>query len=222
MTAARRAITTANSKATARPITRRVLVTLAILLVFRPPGHVSAQAVEVAPFGGYRFGGDFFELATNRTLDLDGGPAVGGVVNIEMSDGLSLEALFTHQQAHVGISDAPAGSPARVRAVVDHWLAGGRQDFGTGRARPFLTGLLGLTRYGADGDDEVRFTIGAGAGVKLLLQRRLGLRLDGRVFTTFVDVDGHVVACGQRTCLVDLNANVVWQVELTAGLVLAF
>jgi hypothetical protein len=222
MTAAGRASTAANPKVTAWPATPRVLVTLAILLLVRLPVHVSAQTVEVAPFGGYRFGGDFFELATNRPLDLDGAPAVGAVVNIEMSDGLSFEALFTHQQAHVDISNATDSAPARARAVVEHWLAGGRQDIGTGRARPFVTGLLGLTRYGAAGDDEVRFTIGAGGGVKLLLQRRLGLRLDGRVFTTFVDVDAHAVACGPGTCLVGLNVNVVWQGEFTAGLVFVF
>jgi hypothetical protein len=105
---------------------------------------------------------------------------------------------------------------------VNHWLAGGRQDFGTGRVRPFLTGLLGLTHYGANGEDEVRFTVGAGGGIRLLLQRRIGLRLDGRVFTTFVDVDAHSVACRNGRCLIGLDMNIVWQGELTAGLVFVF
>jgi hypothetical protein len=50
----------------------------------------------------------------------------------------------------------------RLRVSVDQWLAGGTQEFAVGRARPFLIGLLGLTRYGADGD-EVRFTPGRAA-----------------------------------------------------------
>ena len=199
-----------------------VLAALAILLVGRLPVPASAQTIEVAPVGGYRFGGDLFEITTNRPLDLDGAPVVGGTVNVEMWDGLWFETLFTHQQAHIDIPGDALGPPARVRAVVDHWLAGGRQEFGAGRARPFLTGLVGLTYYGAEGDGEIRFTIGAGGGVKLLLQRRLALRFDGRVFTTFVDVDAHAVACGQGTCFVGLDVNVVWQVEFTAGLVLVF
>jgi hypothetical protein len=198
-----------------------VLTALAALVILHAPALAAAQTVEVAPFGGYRFGGDLFELATNTALDLDGAPVVGGAVNIEMGDGLWFEALFSHQQAHIDVSGGAFGPSRRVRAVVDHWLAGGRQDFGTGRARPFLTGLVGLTRFGAE-DDEVRFTIGAGGGARVLLQRRLALRFDGRVFTTFVDVDAHAVACGDGTCLVGLNVNVVWQLEFTAGLVLVF
>jgi hypothetical protein len=221
MTAAGRTKAAASPALTARLSGPCVLAALAILLVGRLPVPVSAQTIEVAPLGGYRFGGDLFEIATNRPLDLDGAPVVGGAVNIEMWDGLWFETLFTHQQAHVDIPGDTFSPPARVRAVVDHWLAGGRQEFGAGRTRPFLTGLVGLTYYAA-GDGEVRFTIGAGGGVKLLLQRRLALRLDSRVFTTFVDVDAHAVACGQRTCFVGINVNVVWQAEFTAGLGLVF
>jgi hypothetical protein len=46
--------------------------------------------------------------------------------------------------------------------------AGGLQEFSGGRVRPFLTGVLGLTRYAAEGaNSEIRFTAGAGGGVKL-------------------------------------------------------
>ena len=137
-----------------------------------------------------------------------------------MANGLWFEALFTHQQADFDFRGGPYGPPVRIRAVVNHLLAGGRQDLGTGRARPFVTGLLGLTHYGADGDDEIRFTLGGGGGVKVAVERHLDLRLDGRVYTTFVDVDAAARCSGG--CIVGLNVNVVWQAEFTAGLVLVF
>lgn len=193
---------------------------LTLLLVWSLAALASAQTVEVAPFAGYRFGGDLFELATDHPLDLDGSPVFGGAVSVELSNGQWFEALFTHQQADVDLPGGPHGPSLRTRAVVNHWLAGGRQDLGTGRATPFVTGFLGLTHYGANGDDEVRFTLGGGGGVKVLLQRHLDLRLDGRVFTTFVDVDAAARCSGG--CLVGLNVNVVWQAEFTAGLVLVF
>ena len=105
------------------------------LLVFCPPATLSAQTVEVAPFGGYRFGGDLFELSTNQPLDLDGAAVFGGAVDIAMPDGFWVEAFFSHQQAHVDLPANAFQPGARVRAVVDHWLVGGRQDFDAGRVQ---------------------------------------------------------------------------------------
>jgi hypothetical protein len=199
-----------------------IAAAIALLLVIGLAAVASAQAVEVAPFAGYRFGGDLFELAVSERLDLDGAPVFGAAVNVEIDDGLSFEGLYTRQQADVDVPGSAFRPASRVRAVVDHWLAGGRQEFGDGSARPFLTGLVGFTRFGAAGDDEIRFAVAAGGGVRLRLQRHVGLRLDSRVFTTFVDVDARAVACGEGTCFVGLNVNVVWQLEFTAGLVIAF
>jgi hypothetical protein len=179
----------------------------------------SAQTVEFAPLAGYRFGGDLFELATRRPVDVDGAPVVGGALNVEMGDGLSFEALFSHQETHVSAPGDAFGPPVRLNVVVDHWLAGGRQEFPAGRVRPFLSGLLGLTRYGAEGDDEIRFAVAAGAGVILPIQRRLGVRLDSRVFTTFVDADANAVACAPGVCLIGLNVFTAWQLEFTADVV---
>ena len=184
--------------------------------------RVSAQTVEIAPFGGYRFGGDLFERVTGQAVDLDGAPVAGGVVNIALDEGLWIEGLFSHQQAKVTVDATPFAPAKEWRIVVDHWLAGGLQEFGIGRARPFLTGLLGLTRYAAESDNEIRFVVSAGGGVKLRPTRHVGLRLDGRVFTTFADVDGRAIACSPGACFFAFHADIVWQAEFSAGLVVAF
>jgi hypothetical protein len=203
-------------------VQRPARVALAILFVCHLPGPVSAQTVEVIPLAGYRFGGDLFEVAADAPVDLDGAPVVGGAVNVAMGDGLWFEALFTHQEARVSVPVDRFGPLVRRSVSVDHWLAGGRQDFGYGRVRPFVTGLVGLTHYRADGDDEVRFTVGAGGGMNLSLARRLGLRFDGRLFSTFVDADARAGVCAPGACLVGLRVNVAWQVEFTADAVVVF
>src|SRR5262245_24441350 len=182
----------------------------------------AAQTVEITPLAGYRFGNDFFAAVANRPVDLDGAPLVGGMVNVDLGQGLSFEGLFSHQQANVSVPADAFGPPARWRVVVDQWLAGGRQEFGTGRARPSLSGLLGLTGYGTDGDHELRFTVGAGSGLRVAVQRHLGVRLDGRVLTTFLDVDAQSGVCGAGRCFVNVHANVVWQAEFTAAAVVVF
>jgi hypothetical protein len=181
-----------------------------------------AQVLEITPFGGYRFGGGFFERVTGQPVDLDGAPAVGLVVDVPLHDGLQVEGLFTHQQAHLTVKATSFSPAVRWHITVEHMLAGGTQEFGTGRARPILSGLLGLTRYAAEGDNEIRFTVGAGGGVKLMPGPHVGVRLDGRVFATFADVEGRAIACSPGVCLVAFDAEVVWQAEFTAGLVVRF
>jgi hypothetical protein len=138
------------------------------------------------------------------------------------SRGSYFEGLFTHQEAHFTVIPRPSSVPVRWAISVDHWQAGGLREFQPGAVRPFLTGMLGLTRYAAAGDNEIRFAVGAGGGVKLLPTRRIGLRLDSRVFATFVDAQGQAVACTPGICLVGFDADIVWQLEFTAGLVVAF
>jgi hypothetical protein len=195
------------------------LVVLAAMSICGLPVPAPGQTIEVVPLAGYRFNNDLFEAAANRPVDLDGAPVVGGALNVAIGDGRWLESLFTRQQAEVTVPR----SPVRSRVVVDQLLGGGRQEFGVRGARPFFTGLLGLTRYGVDGHDaEVRFTIGAGGGVRVPVQRRIGVRLDSRVLTTFVDLDARAAACGPGLCLVAVDASVVWQFEFTADVIVVF
>ena len=69
---------------------------------------LQAQGIEITPFGGYRFGGDFFELIAGRPVDTDGAPAIGAMVDVPLRDGLQVEGLFTHQDAHVEMESAPS------------------------------------------------------------------------------------------------------------------
>jgi hypothetical protein len=107
--------------------------------------------------------------------------------------------------------------------LVEHYQVGGLQEFGGPEVRPFLTGSLGLTRYAIDSDNEVRFSLSAGGGVKLFPTRHTGVRLDGRLFSTFIDADAQALACAPtRGCVTALRVNVVWQAEFTAGVVVKF
>jgi len=202
---------------------RSIGATIAVLLlVCAPP--VRAQGIEVAPFGGYRVGGDFFEIVAGHAVDVDGAPALGVSFDVPLSDGYQIEGMYTHQQADVSILQ-PLAPPTSRHISVDHWQGGGLQEFDIGRTdvRPFLTGSLGLTRFAAEGSSEIRFSVAAGGGVKLFPSPRLGVRLDGRVFATFVDADAHTVACASPgTCFIGLNLHVVWQAEFTTALVVRF
>ena len=193
-------------------------ISLVVCLVGHPsPTH--AQGVEITPFGGYRFGGDFFELVTGQPVDTDGAPAVGAIVDVPLGNGLQVEGLFTHQDTHVTVQPTPFGPSARWRVSVDHFQGGALQEYSEGRVRPFAIGTLGLTRYAGGGDSEMRFTLGAGGGVKLFPTARVGVRLNGQVSATFVYADARVAACSPGICFFGLDADIVWQIEFSTGLI---
>jgi hypothetical protein len=204
-----------------RPPMRTAAIAVLLLFVAAPAAAQPADRVEVSAFGGYRFGGDFYEIASRQPVDNDGAPSFGIAVNIPFTLDTQIEALVTHQQARFVVP--AAGSPAtRVRVTVDHYQVGGLTELSGGRARPFLTGLLGLTRYEASGDHELRFSGSAGGGVKLFPTPRLGVRLEGRVFATLVDANFDTLACTVGTCFGSIDAWIVWQAEFTTALIFRF
>ena len=190
------------------------------LLAWTAP--VSAQGVEIAPFGGYRFGGDLFELAAGQALDADGAPALGVVFDIPLWNGFQIEGFVSRQESEVLVPVLPAGSLARRQISVDQWHGGALQEFTDGPIRPFLTSTFGLTRYAGDFDSEIRFALGVGGGVKLFASPHVGVRLDSRVIATFIDASGNAFACTPGACLIALNVNAAWQAEFSAGLVFKF
>ena len=189
-----------------------------VIVLFVRVTPLAAQGIEIAPLGGYRIGGDLFEIAANRPLDDDGAPALGVVVDVPLNEGTQLEASFSHQQLDVLGPFQPLQPPATSRISGDQWQAGGLQEYGGAKVRPFATGLLGLTRYALEADSEVRFMISAGGGVKIFPVPHLGIRLDGRVFATFLDASASTVLCSGG-CIARLHVSVAWQAEFTAGLV---
>jgi hypothetical protein len=195
------------------------IIVIALLVAGTP---LSAQGIEIAPFGGYRFGGDLFEIAAGRPLDEDGASALGIVVDFPLWSGFQIEGLASRQEAQVLVPALLPGALVRMQISVDQWQGGALQEFTDGPIRPFLSSTFGLTRYASDVDSEIRFALGAGGGVKLFPSSHIGLRLDGRVMATFLDAGGTALACRPGACLVALHVNAVWQAEFSAGVVFKF
>ena len=195
---------------------------LAALLLSAVSHVVSAQTVEVVPFGGYRFGGELFEVASATPLDIDGALCFGATLEVFVTEDTSVSFLFSRQETRVEFADWFGSSARRDTFSIDHWHLGGAQSLDDGPVRPFLTGSLGLTRFGNGHDSEIRFSMAGGGGVKLMPSRHLGARLDGRIYAVFVD--GGIIGgvCGSGMCVIGVDVSVLWQAEFTAGLVLSF
>jgi hypothetical protein len=183
----------------------------------------AAQHVEVSPFGGYRFGWAFAEVYGAPVTDDDGGVSFGVVADIPFGrpqDGYQFEILFSRESAMVTARPSILDPKVRAHVTVDQFMIGGLQELEDAPARPFIGGLIGLTRYAAPDYSEVRFALGLAAGGKFFANRHLGLRIDGRVFMTIVSLSGAGACAGG--CVFAFNANPVFQGELTTGVIVAF
>jgi hypothetical protein len=200
----------------------RRIVLLAAALLTAGPSTAIAQAIQIVPFGGYRFGGDLYEWFTGTALDAEAAPCAGVVVDVSLRERTSLSFLYSRQWTTVAVVDPVHPTVQSQKLFVEHWHIGGTQDLEDGPVRPFLAGGGGLTRIGGARDSEMRFSLAGSAGVKLMPSEHVGLRLEGRVYAVWVEGGVHRGICGGYGCAFDLDALFLWQGELTAGLVVGF
>jgi hypothetical protein len=155
---------------------------------------VDVSRFELTPFVGYGFGGDFEDLETGADLELDEAETFGLIINIAADATTQWEVLYLQQSTELDTGDL-----FREQPIVDvdvHYLHGGGTYLLDGdRVQPYVAGSLGLSRLdpGSPGlDAENYFSFSLGVGLRLLPSERIGLRLEGRWFGTFVDSDSAI------------------------------
>jgi hypothetical protein len=189
----------------------------------------AAQTVEVAPFVGYRFGGGLvadratpYDPAIYRDFDLAASASYGVVVDVAAGRRLKIEALASQRRARI---EAPGFfGPKGPTMVVDQFLVGVQRPFVYAPVRPFLSGLLGFTRYHPDVEgagSETRFGLALGGGVTLDLGRHYGVRADVRASTQFGG-SGAGFSCGFGGCGFGLGGWGSWDGEVAGAFVFVF
>jgi hypothetical protein len=177
-----------------------------------------AQTAEVAFLGGIGFGGSLEVPATGGSVGIEAGGVYGGAVSAPMSSTWRLEGLFLRQESR--ISGQQAG--AHIDTAVERYLAGFQEELPWGNARAIGTFLIGATRFAPAGlDDQWRFTIGLGLGVKAPLAAHAGLRFEARLYYTPTTVGGATV-CGAGGCYFKYTGSGVFQGDVTAGVYVGF
>jgi hypothetical protein len=201
------------------------LVVAAVVGLLAAP-EAGAQSLELTPFGGYRFGWGVSDVGGAPVIDDDGGGSFGMIANIALSprpDDFKFEALFSREQARVTIQPTYFSPPLSAMTTVDHMMIGVLQEIDPvpgAAASAFISALVGLTRYAAADEMEMRFSVGLGAGGRFFASRHLGLRLEARGYMTIVDLGGAGICSGG--CAIALRANPAFQVDFTAGVIVAF
>lgn len=185
----------------------------------------TAQALEfeVTPFAGYRFGGQFEDPTTAEDVDIKEAASYGLAFDVEYAPNQAFELFYSRQSTEVE-DTAPV-----LDVDVEYLMLGGVGSFPTDNNEllPFLTGSLGAARYSPDGDldEETRFALGLGGGIKYFFRDNLGLRFEGRGYVTFFDSDSNIFCISDQTgatCRLRSKGSAVWQIEAQAGFIFRF
>jgi hypothetical protein len=198
---------------------------LIFLVVAGMTAVATAGTVELSPFYGWRFGGDMVDYYYGDRYNLDDASAYGLAIDIELDpyDETWIEVRWSHQQTELNTTNPDVG---RLDLGIDYFHIGGLKAFGDHGDNfvPYGVGTLGATHFNPDAGfgSDTRFSFGLGGGVKLMFAKRVGVRLEGRVLGTYFPSSAAVICGGYPGgCSIGISGNMLWQGEVTAGLVIA-
>ncbi len=205
-----------------------IFLTVAMLLV---SNIASAQdkpfKFEITPIAAYRVGGSFEEKDGDSRVHLNDSAAQGLMLNIEANPNGQYELLYSRQSTDAATIGFLVNDPT-IDLDVEHFQIGGTYLLGGENTRPFIALTIGLSQFDPQlpgTGSESYFSASFGGGVQLNADKRIGVRLEARMFTTFVDDDSRIF-CGSDggggACLIQVNGRLLTQWEARAGLVFRF
>ena len=206
----------------------RTLLSLAILVLAAPAvAQEEAFRFEVTPYLGYRLGGNFDEQDGDRQFELEESDALGLMISGRVQPNTQWEVLYGRQSTEVDTEGLFVDDPL-LDIDVDYIHFGGTYLFEGDNVRPFIALTLGVTHFDpAPGEfgSESFFSASIGGGWQMNATKRLGVRLEARAFTTFVESDSDIFCAsggGGAACLITLDSETLTQWEARAGLVFRF
>lgn len=182
---------------------------------------------ELTPFAAYRMGGSFDEKDGSGRIDINDSSAAGFLLNIEAKPNGQYELLYSKQSTNARTQGFFANDPT-IDLDVEYFQFGGTLLFDGDSIRPFIALTLGVSQFDPglpDTASESFFSASFGGGLQLRARERLGIRLEGRVFTSFIDDDSAIFCSsvnGAGGCLIRVDARMLSQWEARAGLVFRF
>jgi hypothetical protein len=162
--------------------------------------QVRGGTVEINPFAGYLFGGQFpagsLSLFDTK-VDVEDHATYGGRLGWNMTSKWEFEAQFSRTETHFGTTGSHDSGQSLGDLRIDYLLGYTTFNFGHGHAVPYVTFGMGAARLWADvcrgaanpcvnRDSDTRFTASAGVGLKVFMVPHFGLRFDGRYYGTFL------------------------------------
>ncbi len=200
--------------------------------------QVREGTVEISPFAGYLFGGEFARGSSSLfdfEVQADDDATFGIRLGYNLTDNFEMEFQASRTETEFVTEDNELFDPneqAFGDLTIDYFMGYGTFNFGRRRAVPYITLGAGVARLdpnvpGTNARKDTRFTASLGIGVKAFVNPHFGFRFDGRGYATslgdrnddndfFCDDDGFFDDCDSDRTEWLTNG------EISAGLVFAF
>ena len=202
-------------------------IALLALAVISSPALADEAAIEITPFAGYRFGGNFDVDGSDLSYEVKDSPSFGIAVNFPHRQNTQWEVYYSQQSTDAELNGVANADPS---VDVDLYVLqlGGIYQWDGDTVRPYLAATLGGThiRTGSSGSESDTFFSGSiGLGVKILPTSRVGIRLEARALGTFFN-DSTDLFCrtgpDANVCAVRVEGDMLTQIETFAGLTFRF
>jgi opacity protein-like surface antigen len=172
-----------------------ILVLTAALVSGAASAQVREGTVEISPFAGYLFGGEFARGTTSLfdfRVDVDDDATYGLRLGYNITDSFEIEAQASRTETKFVTGNDELfgnGSENLGDLDIDYFLGYMTFNFGHRRAVPYVTVGAGVARLDPDiplsnARRDTRFTGSLGVGVKAFVNPHFGMRFDGRGYAT--------------------------------------
>ena len=183
--------------------------------------------VEITPFAGYRTSGTFDLETIDGSYKLDDSESFGLLINLRESGNTQWEVLYSQQQTTARLQGSTSSAPLVDTDIQVLQLGGTYQGEGE-TARPYVAMTLGGThiKATANGSQSDTFFSGSlGLGLNIMPSKRLGIRLEARVYATLMNSSTDLFCStgpDANLCAVRIEGNLLSQFEAFAGIVFRF
>lgn len=165
----------------------------------RRVGYRDTNMFELTPFVGYRYGGTIYADQShlfNQNVDVASGANFGVNFGIPIGYQMKLELLFDRQNTHFTNGNGLFSPNQRLGGFDITYFQGGLQiPFAVSRtAQPYFAvsaGVANLSPRVSGASSATRFAAGVGIGVKVPINRNVGIKIEERGFFTSLSNNGN-------------------------------
>jgi len=190
------------------------------LVLLAQPTATRAQDVQLSGFAGWRFGGSGRSPISGQQIDIAGASSFGGTASLWLWGPSWVELYFSRAD---GVARPSVFGGDERDLELSYLQLGYVHELDARGVRPFLGASIGGARI-REASQEARtlFSEGAMAGLRAFAGRHVGLRVDGRLLLALDDQRRERSRSSLGPGGITVGGPVIFQAELTLGVVVAF